>query len=102
LSRCAVLSVSSEPELPEAPGPPDPLETIPLPHLDGVEILVVDDESDGRALIGRILEGRGARIIGAGSAHEALQLLASRRFDVLLSDIGMPGVSPTRPEDDRL
>ena len=70
----------------------DPLETIPLPRLDGVAILVVDDESDGRALIGRILEGRGARTIGASSAHEALQLLAGQRFDVLLSDIGMPGV----------
>jgi CheY-like chemotaxis protein len=70
----------------------DPLETIPLPRLDSVEILVVDDESDGRALIGRILEGQGARTVGASSAHEALQLLASQRFDVLLSDIGMPGV----------
>ena len=70
----------------------DPLETIPLPRLDGVAILVVDDESDGRALIARILEGRGARTVGASSAHEALQLLASQRFDVLLSDIGMPGV----------
>jgi CheY-like chemotaxis protein/anti-sigma regulatory factor (Ser/Thr protein kinase) len=70
----------------------DPLETIPLPRLDGVAILVVDDESDGRALIARILEGQGARTFGASSAPEALQLLSGQRFDVLLSDIGMPGM----------
>jgi CheY-like chemotaxis protein len=68
----------------------DPLEAIELPRLDDIEVLVVDDEPDGRGLIARILEGRGARTTGAASAAEALELMSSQRFDVLLSDIGMP------------
>jgi CheY-like chemotaxis protein/anti-sigma regulatory factor (Ser/Thr protein kinase) len=68
----------------------DPLETIELPRLDGASILIVDDEPDGRALMARILEGRGAQPVCAASAKEALELLRERRFDILVSDIGMP------------
>ena len=68
----------------------DPLEAIELPRLDDVAVLLVDDEPDGRALIARILEGRGARATVAASAAEALELMRSQRFDVMLSDIGMP------------
>jgi PAS domain S-box-containing protein len=70
----------------------DPLEAIELPRLDGVSVLVVDDEPDGRALIARILEGRGAIPTAVGGAAEALEQLRDKRFDVLLSDIGMPGM----------
>jgi PAS domain S-box-containing protein len=68
----------------------DPLEAIELPRLDDVAVLVVDDEPDGRALIARILEGRGAHATAAASAAEALELMKNQRFDVMLSDIGMP------------
>jgi PAS domain S-box-containing protein len=68
----------------------DPLEAIELPRLDAVAVLIVDDEPDGRALIARILEGRGARATCVSSAAEALEILKQHRFDVLLSDIGMP------------
>jgi PAS domain S-box-containing protein len=70
----------------------DPLDAIELPRLDGVTVLVVDDEPDGRALIARILEGRGARAACASNAAEAVDCLAVERFDILLSDIGMPDV----------
>ena len=60
------------------------------PSLNGVRVLVVDDEPDGRALVRRILEGCGAEVLAAGSAREALELLDGQRVDVLLSDIGMP------------
>jgi PAS domain S-box-containing protein len=69
---------------------PDPLESFELPELGGVSVLIVDDEPDGRALMARILEGRGARTTCASSAPEALAALASERFDILLSDVGMP------------
>jgi CheY-like chemotaxis protein len=69
---------------------PDPLDAIELPRLDNVRVLVVDDEADGRTLIARILEDRGAHLTCASDAVEALQHLARDRFDVLLSDIGMP------------
>jgi len=61
-----------------------------LPSLDGVEVLVVDDEADARDLLTRILEHSGASVLLASSAAEALQILRSSRPDVLVSDIGMP------------
>jgi PAS domain S-box-containing protein len=68
----------------------DPLESIELPDLDGVAVLIVDDEPDGRALIARILEGRRARPTCVSSAAEALDTLSREKVDILLSDIGMP------------
>jgi PAS domain S-box-containing protein len=64
---------------------------IELPQLQGVRVLIVDDETDGRDLVARILAGRGAEARCASSAEEALDMLANEQFDVLLSDIGMPG-----------
>ncbi|CAN5214262.1 hypothetical protein BH18ACI2_BH18ACI2_18660 [soil metagenome] len=61
------------------------------PELDGVRVLVVDDEPDARQLLTVVLERCGAKILTAASATEALRLLAEVRPDVLLSDIGMPG-----------
>ena len=69
---------------------PEPLEAVALPELRGVSVLIVDDEPDGRALIARILEGRGAVATCISSASEALDALARERFDILLSDIGIP------------
>jgi PAS domain S-box-containing protein len=68
----------------------DPLDAVELPRLDGVRVLIVDDEPDGRAMIARILEGRGAQPTCAASATEALEYFEREHFDVLLSDIGMP------------
>jgi PAS domain S-box-containing protein len=73
-----------------ATGVADPAESVELPRLDTVRVLIVDDEPDGRALIARILEGRGAQAVCAADAREALDVLAAERFDILLSDIGMP------------
>lgn len=60
--------------------------------LSGVRILVVEDESDARELIKRVLEQHRAEVITAGSAIEAMELLRARKFDLLISDIGMPGM----------
>jgi PAS domain S-box-containing protein len=68
----------------------DPLEAIELPRLDSANVLIVDDEPDGRQLMVRILEGRGARVTAVAGGIEALQLLQSGAFDILVSDIGMP------------
>ncbi len=57
----------------------------------GVTVLVVDDEPDARAMLRRLLEDCKARVVTAGSAAEALQLVAAERPRVLVSDIGMPG-----------
>lgn len=60
-------------------------------RLDGVKVLVVDDEFDARNLVKRLLEDRDAVVRTAGSAEEAFELLLADRPDVLISDIGMPG-----------
>jgi CheY-like chemotaxis protein len=59
--------------------------------LDGVKVLVVDDEPDARELIRRLLADCSADVVTAASAREALDLMASAHPDVLVSDIGMPG-----------
>ncbi len=59
-------------------------------NLADVRVLVVDDEADARALVRRLLEERGATVITNGSVAEALASIQMERFDVLVSDIGMP------------
>ena len=61
-----------------------------LPSLDGVTVLVVDDEPDARELLRRVLERRQAKVVLAGGAREAVDALRQHRPDVIVSDIGMP------------
>ncbi|MGA2442480.1 MAG: ATP-binding protein [Tepidisphaeraceae bacterium] len=61
-------------------------------QLQGVKVLVVDDEPDARELIKRVLEDCKAQVLTAGSAAEAMPILLQQKPDVLLSDIGMPQV----------
>ena len=71
--------------------PPPPSSTASF-LLDGLRILVVDDDADSRDLVTTVLRDRGAEVKSAESAAAAL--LAFRAFtpDVLVSDIGMPDV----------
>ena len=59
--------------------------------LEGYTVLVVDDESDAREWIVRVLADAGAEVHAAESASQALERLAVLRPHALLSDIGMPG-----------
>ena len=59
--------------------------------LDGVRVLLVDDETDSRDFLSMSLRGCGAQVTALGSAEEALSALQSQRPDVLVSDIGLPG-----------
>lgn len=60
------------------------------PDLEGVRVLVVDDESDARELVQCALERCGATVVPASSSRDALETLASTDVDVLLADIAMP------------
>lgn len=57
--------------------------------LDGVQILLVDDEPDTREFQSFVLEQGGANVTAVASGLEALQALDLFTFDVLVSDIGM-------------
>ena len=63
-----------------------------LPGLAGARVLVVEDEVDARELMQRVLEEHGATVTAAASGEEALRILRTSEPDVLLSDIGMPGM----------
>ena len=61
-------------------------------RLRGVRVLVVDDEEDTRDLLATALGHAGAEVETVATAAEALEALRARRPDVLVCDIGMPGV----------
>jgi signal transduction histidine kinase/DNA-binding response OmpR family regulator len=60
-------------------------------RLDGLKILVVDDEEDARLLLRDVLTERGASVAEASSAHAGFTELERFRPDVIVSDIAMPG-----------
>jgi signal transduction histidine kinase len=68
-----------------------PTELAEEPSLEGLHVLVVDNEEDARTLVSTILQSRGADVMAVESARDAIDAIRAHRFDVLLSDIGMPG-----------
>src|SRR5690606_31880789 len=63
-----------------------------LGDLTGLDILVVEDDAEAREMLGMILRERGARVRLAHDAHEGLQRLGEAPPEVLISDIGLPGM----------
>ena len=62
-----------------------------LPSLAGVRILIVENETDARALMRAVLEKCGARVEEVETASDAYVAIQGNPPDVLLSDIAMPG-----------
>jgi PAS domain S-box-containing protein len=64
------------------------------PRLDGLKVLVVDDEADARDLLAVLLQQNGAEVITTASVAEALAVITQstpdQKPDILVSDIGMP------------
>jgi CheY-like chemotaxis protein len=58
--------------------------------LQGLRVLVVDDEIDARTLLTMMLERCGAQVVAVGSSREGLESIESWLPDVLIADIGMP------------
>ena len=56
-------------------------------------VLVVDDNEDVRDLAVEILSDAGYETTGAGNAVEAIRYLTQRDFDLIFTDIAMPGLS---------
>jgi len=56
-------------------------------------VLIVDDEAGLRRVLERYLERHGYRVLSAGTAESAYELLASEEADALLLDIHLPTMS---------
>ena len=80
------------------PGVPAKFPEAETPHvpiggaLEGVKVLLVEDEADTREMIAYGLQQFGASVAQASSAAEALHEFASAAPDILVSDIGMTGM----------
>ncbi|MBD1920981.1 PAS domain S-box protein [Microcoleus sp. FACHB-831] len=61
-----------------------------LPSLEGLRVVVADDETDARFFLSTVLEQCGATVTAVSSASEALEAVQELKPDVLVSDIGMP------------
>ena len=60
-------------------------------RIEGVTVLLVDDEPDVRATAEQLLSDAGAIVLSASNATDALEQLQRHQPQVMLSDIGMPG-----------
>jgi signal transduction histidine kinase/CheY-like chemotaxis protein len=59
--------------------------------LTGLSVLVVDDEPDARTVVAETLRLEGAAVTVTDSARTAYEQLQNARFDIVVTDIGMPG-----------
>jgi PAS domain S-box-containing protein len=60
------------------------------PALKHIQILLVEDHEDTARVLGRILRNAGFDVSHAGTMADARALAASRRFDLVISDLGLP------------
>ncbi|MGD1861225.1 MAG: response regulator [Leptolyngbyaceae cyanobacterium] len=65
---------------------------VTMANLQGIKVLVVDDEADSRELIAVVLEQAGAQIERAESAQAGLAVLENFQPHLIISDIGMPEI----------
>jgi CheY-like chemotaxis protein len=70
---------------------PDEETKTPSPPLAGLRLLVVDDDDSTRRMLQLSLRQFGADVSSVPGAAEAFDALARDRYDVVVSDIGMPG-----------
>ena len=62
----------------------------PIAEIKGKQILLAEDNATNRMVVTRVLEKRGATIVQAVNGVEALPILETQGFDLLLTDIFMP------------
>jgi two-component system OmpR family response regulator len=57
-----------------------------------LRVLLVEDDDDNRELMSEVLESAGYEVLAASSGADGLRALAERSVDVVVTDVGMPGM----------
>jgi CheY-like chemotaxis protein len=91
--EAAVREAPSAPKAPAASAAPAARPSPPPPRDGALRILVVEDNEDARVLVCELFAALGHAATGVGHAEEALTVLDSERFDVLFTDVNLPGMS---------
>lgn len=92
--RLPLSALHAVPPQNDATSPASTMPAVSIGHvnLSDLRVLVVDDDADARTLIERVLSECYVQVFCASSGDEALRLLDSIEPDLLISDIGMPGM----------
>lgn len=61
--------------------------------MKGVHILVIEDAADMLDVLTTLLRCEGAEVVGAANGRDALALYHGHRFDVVVTDLGLPDIS---------
>ncbi|GLC96873.1 hybrid sensor histidine kinase/response regulator [Cupriavidus sp. TA19] len=86
-----LLAPTAEPDDDEATGGASHGAPETPTRLDGLDIVLVEDDSDAAAALSTILAGFGAHVRTARDGDDALAQLANAMPDLIISDIGLPG-----------
>jgi len=86
-----LLTPSAEPEEADSAGGTDHGAPGTATRLDGLDIVLVEDDSDAAAALSAILAGFGAHVRSARDSDDALAQMANATPDLIISDIGLPG-----------
>jgi two-component system, OmpR family, response regulator len=58
----------------------------------GLRVLLVEDDDDNRELMAEVLAASGYQVFSAASGQDGLKTLAEHSVDVVVTDVGMPGM----------
>ncbi|HEV3409870.1 MAG TPA: PAS domain S-box protein, partial [Chthoniobacterales bacterium] len=72
------------------PPPPRPRKQAPAQRARALRILIVEDHENTAAVMSKLLSRDGHQVTTAATVREAIQLLKTQQFDLLLSDLGLP------------
>ncbi|MGZ3274114.1 MAG: PAS domain-containing protein [Caulobacteraceae bacterium] len=90
---CFWVAIPAKSLATETPSQCNASEAVAHPHaLQGLRLLVVDDEPANRDLVRQIVEPSGVQVTEAGGGSEAVSAARSEPFDLILMDIRMPGI----------
>ena len=60
--------------------------------MPGLRVLLVEDDDDNRELMAEVLEASGYQVLSAATGQEGLRTLSEHSVDVIVTDVGMPGM----------